>query len=634
VKNGAEGHQKAKEDMLGPVSAPEHSPPPAARPSFKFRRQLEGSPATFGSTDDAPTPISSPLVFAPAAKPAEGILFFGSVAIQNGGSDSVSPAVTHRPLPLAHPSTSPSQVAPAVTSKPSPSPKIDKKSIPKPFSGPPTQSVSTTQSHAILPIYRPPQPSASQPHPPVISPSSSPPPAKQSTSLSANAGTFIPVKKVSITNASGQEVTLDTLKQPAQPTPTPVPPPLPPSPTSAKKDSDWKPIRIESQEQKERRLTEERTKEGESEDKTESSDALTRANEAAARREIEEQERHEAEERKAREEAERAEMERKEAEERAVLEKERMEAEERAVLEKERREAEERTVLEKERKEVEERAVLEKERREVEERAVLEKECREAEESAALEKERREAEERAASEAHEQEEQEKERMRLEEEARVQREADEQAEKERVGREQACKLQEEEARAKEEAERQLKAEEDIAKAVEASENTHSLPDDVEEFPSSLPSLPEEGGFGVDVSEPATAATEELASPNKSTVDLQPPPSTSPAPHIPAELPVEKESLRIDSSLPPSPEQPEKRPGPLDFQTTTDTDIAPHLPSALATARPIEDINHITYPQGIDRPKLELSVNTQEGKFRYVFKVYVIAPLFLKMFPSQL
>jgi translation initiation factor 4G len=42
---------------------------------------------------------------------------------------------------------------------------------------------------------------------------------------------------------------------------------------------------------------------------------------------------------------------------------------------------------------------------------------------------------------------------------------------------------------------------------------------------------------------------------------------------------------------------------------------HLPSALATARHIEDINGITYPQGIKSPELELNVNVHKGKFRY-------------------
>jgi Eukaryotic translation initiation factor 4G1 len=39
-----------------------------------------------------------------------------------------------------------------------------------------------------------------------------------------------------------------------------------------------------------------------------------------------------------------------------------------------------------------------------------------------------------------------------------------------------------------------------------------------------------------------------------------------------------------------------------------------PSVLATARYIEDINYITYPEGIKCPKAELNINTQKGKFR--------------------
>jgi hypothetical protein len=45
----------------------------------------------------------------------------------------------------------------------------------------------------------------------------------------------------------------------------------------------------------------------------------------------------------------------------------------------------------------------------------------------------------------------------------------------------------------------------------------------------------------------------------------------------------------------------------------------LPFALATARHIEDINCITYPEGIKSPNVELNVNTQKGKFRCVLAV---------------
>lgn len=52
----------------------------------------------------------------------------------------------------------------------------------------------------------------------------------------------------------------------------------------------------------------------------------------------------------------------------------------------------------------------------------------------------------------------------------------------------------------------------------------------------------------------------------------------------------------------------------------------LLSVLATARHIEDINSITYPQGIKSPKLALNVNTQKGKFRYIFQIYAVGRFF--------
>ena len=417
-----------------------------------------------------------------------------------------------------------------------------------------------SQSHAIPPILPPPHPSVPHPPPSVTSPPPTPSaPPTRPTSLSANAGAFVPGKKISIKHPSGQEVDVESLKR----VPPPGAPPIPHSPPSVKKDIKRQPIRIESQEQKEKRLAEERAKEGDSEEKDRPSEALVRANEDAARRGIEEHERREAEERKAKEQADREEQERKEAEDRAALE-------------------------EKERKEAEERA-------------------------ARAEAERKEAEEHAAREAREKEERENERLRLEEEARAQREALEIAEKERAEQERLRKLQEEEeeeARARDEAERQRKADED---AVEAVADAHA--DDAEST-----SLPEEGEVEDDVSQPTVAATEELSSANKGAPVLPSPPP----PHVFAELPakpLEKEPLRIDTSIP-SPEPQRRRPGPLNLQATINTNIAPPLPSALATARHIEDINRITYPQGIKSPRVELNVNTQKGKFRCVL-MYVFA-----------
>jgi len=41
------------------------------------------------------------------------------------------------------------------------------------------------------------------------------------------------------------------------------------------------------------------------------------------------------------------------------------------------------------------------------------------------------------------------------------------------------------------------------------------------------------------------------------------------------------------------------------------------SALATARNIDDIGTVQYPEGVMRPKPELNANGKDGRFRYDF-----------------
>ncbi|KAI9441597.1 eukaryotic translation initiation factor 4G1, eIF4E-binding domain-containing protein [Lactarius indigo] len=68
---------------------------------------------------------------------------------------------------------------------------------------------------------------------------------------------------------------------------------------------------------------------------------------------------------------------------------------------------------------------------------------------------------------------------------------------------------------------------------------------------------------------------------------------------------------------------KRPGPRNLQTTTTGGSAPTLSSALGTARHIEDVNRIPYPEGIKNTNVHLDVNTQEGKSRYVPSIFDFA-----------
>ena len=83
--------------------------------------------------------------------------------------------------------------------------------------------------------------------------------------------------------------------------------------------------------------------------------------------------------------------------------------------------------------------------------------------------------------------------------------------------------------------------------------------------------------------------------------------------------EKTPLRIDTAVTPGEK---RRPGRLDLSSTKNNAIPAALPSALATARIIEDINSIQYPDGVKSPKPELNTNAKQGKFRCVFVVYCL------------
>ncbi|KAH9889411.1 armadillo-type protein [Cubamyces lactineus] len=82
--------------------------------------------------------------------------------------------------------------------------------------------------------------------------------------------------------------------------------------------------------------------------------------------------------------------------------------------------------------------------------------------------------------------------------------------------------------------------------------------------------------------------------------------------------------LTKSLTPSSKHTQTRPPPTDdkchpvrlhLSSMDNKAVFALLPSALATARIIEDIDSIKYPEGIKSPKPELNVNAKQGKFRY-------------------
>ena len=252
----------------------------------------------------------------------------------------------------------------------------------------------------------------------------------------------------------------------------------------------------------------------------------------------------------------------------------------------------------------EEQARLEQEKKDAEERAKKEEEERhrmEEEEAKRKEEEakQREEEEKRERERLRQEEEEKERLRVEEEERKRKEEEVRLEEERK---QAEKEKEEQERADREAEERrqqetLKSEEARLEAEEAQDVVESSREDSKEH--------EEGEVVENGEIVETHVNGDLTS--------KPPKAL-------------KEALRIDtSSMPPPLEIPRKRPGPLDIHAARrDMSAAPL--SALATARNIERLQDIDYPEGVKSPREDLNKDAKDGKFRYLNVVHDLSRLF--------
>jgi translation initiation factor 4G len=264
--------------------------------------------------------------------------------------------------------------------------------------------------------------------------------------------------------------------------------------------------------------------------------------------------------------------------------------------EESKRKREEQARLEQETKDAEERAKIEAEerkRKEEEEAKRKEEEAKRKEEEAKRKEEEAKRKEEEQEQEREQErvrkeEEERERLRVEEEDRKRNEEARLEEE----RKKAEKDKEEKERAEREAEERrqqetLRCEEAQLEAEEAQ--------DVVESPSEDSKEPEEG----EVIENGEIVETQVNG------DF-----TSKPPKAP------KEALRIDtSSMPPPSEIPRRRPGPLDINAAKRDMSAPPL-SALATARNIERLQDIEYPEGVRSPREDLNKDAKDGKFRYL------------------
>ncbi|KAF4563218.1 hypothetical protein EYR40_007074 [Pleurotus pulmonarius] len=231
---------------------------------------------------------------------------------------------------------------------------------------------------------------------------------------------------------------------------------------------------------------------------------------------------------------------------------------------------------------------------------------REAEETAKREKERKEKEDKERKEKEEEErrkkeeEKEKELKRLEEEKirKEQEERERKAKEEKEREEERLRLEEEErARKLEEAERKRKEEED--RLLKEKEEKERAEREAEEKAKAQAEAEEKAKVE------ATAKQAAVEEPEEGEVVEADAPVLNGIPK-----PREKESLRIDTA-----DSGRKRPGPLNLTIAKGVPISAAPMSALATARRIEDLGSVQYPEGIKSPSTELNANAQDSKFRY-------------------
>ncbi|KIM52875.1 hypothetical protein SCLCIDRAFT_482059 [Scleroderma citrinum Foug A] len=255
-----------------------------------------------------------------------------------------------------------------------------------------------------------------------------------------------------------------------------------------------------------------------------------------------------------------------------------------------------------------------------------EEDKRKRQEQARLEQQKKEAEERAKRE-------EEERKRKEEEE-AKRKAVEEAEREkREEEERIRKTEEEERQRQEEAERKRK-EEEAARLEEERRREERQKEETERAERELREKEEKEQKEREEKELAEQQAEEqrlkeaadqdasnegnlVDSPANELQDLEPEEGEVIENGEVSEQPVngaskslkQKESLRIDTS-----ESAKRRLIPLDINAAKKDSSSPPL-SALMTARNIDRLDEIEYPQGIKSPRTELNQNAKDGKFRY-------------------
>jgi len=208
-----------------------------------------------------------------------------------------------------------------------------------------------------------------------------------------------------------------------------------------------------------------------------------------------------------------------------------------------------------------------------------------AEEDARLDRQKKEQAEREAKE------------KAEKEAKVQAEQEAKAKAEQEAKAKA----EQEQREKEERERQAKKDQETKELAEKQAKQTKPPAEVKSVEPQV-KLPSSAS-------PAQPASKPLESKSNDAPVQQPEPATA------STLP----SKPVNGApLPPSGAK--VRPAPIDVNAAPQSklpgeSVTPSLPSALSSARKIEDLGKVSYPDNIKSPRSELNADATPGKFRY-------------------
>ncbi|KAF8178669.1 hypothetical protein K438DRAFT_1681017 [Mycena galopus ATCC 62051] len=244
-----------------------------------------------------------------------------------------------------------------------------------------------------------------------------------------------------------------------------------------------------------------------------------------------------------------------------------------------------------------------------------EKEKEKAKAKAEAEEKERKAKEEAEKERLRKEEEEKEKIRLEEERKRK---EEEEEKERVRLEEQRRKEEAEAKAKAEAEEKERKEKEEKERLRKEEEEKERVKRAEEE-AQLKKEQEEAAAAAAAAAASSTITEGPASISEEEGEVQEISVKSKEDeddNLPTPIKEKQDApLRIDTVSSTPVEFPRRRPGPLDLSTTFKPNIPAALPSALATARIIDDLSRVSYPENIQSPKVELNINAKDGKFRY-------------------